>query len=214
VGVGPLWLSRPPSPEDVTEIQLDYQSAAWRKLGRYLAETYPNGRILVVAPLETDPEERELCEELVEELKDGGANVEKITAEIPLAQAKAFAEQLGENVRADIRLPVDMWWTAETFDELIESHLPCRVIVPTFGVPGDFRAMKLWLRDDPPKLALPLGVPVRDLDRAVQEGHVAVAVTRKEGLLQDSGGSGGGLDTRFAARYRLVTPASGDAQGK
>lgn len=171
-----------------------YESARAFILGKYLAETYPNSKVLVITG--TLPASKELKDKQLESLKEGLAPSSYVTAVETL--------EVSGNRRGRIMLSDKVGYAK--FENAIDSHADCDMVVTFIGFPNDVHKMKLWDKGDSlrPKVAL-LDGPVRNLGTAIKNGLVCAATATMpfwtyDPLVPEDPAK------KFEQRYLLIVP--------
>ena len=215
-------LSSFPNPADLLRNELRYEQAAAWKLGNHLASTCPGAKALVIVEPQLIPPgaaqnetaaKTDRQENILDGLREGfGDKVELVKAiapEIP-PHVKQFMEDAPgtspEDAPEPMFIPLEEWFTAKTFDQLIKKHAKeCDLVISTIGLPQDLGRMAFWTMKKRPKLAL-TGGSVYNLRQALETGAVIGAITYDPSKTYDDDPPPKDLGAAFQKRYLLLTP--------
>jgi len=191
-----------------SNVEMQYLRVSTEKLGKYVAEKFPNSKILIIhEPSSTSGQERR--DALINGLKEGlgaaGTVVATDEPEIP-ASLKANMGSGGPGQEGEMMAPMEMWYTAKAFDALVEKHKDCDMVVTLIGLPPQEAArLKFWKMKPRPKLVI-AGGSIYEYKAAFAQQLINAAVAYNPAAVYDSNKPPSDLDEAFNKRYVLVTP--------
>lgn len=201
--------------QQVVDREVAFQKAAGKKLGTYLAEKYAGAKMLILSePKMGNPSGK--TNPLIDGFKEGVGTkltlVAEISPEVPADKAKAFSAEMpmegpsgaGEGA-GPMMPPLDYWYTAKIFDELIGKQTGFDMIVTTIGLPNDAGKSRILKDKARPKIAV-LNGTIYDLKAAIKPDMIVGAVTYNPKAIYDDKPVPKDLDEAFNKRYLLVTP--------
>lgn len=200
--------------EQVVNREITFQKIGGKKLGMHLAEKYSGGKVLIL----TEPRlgsQADKPNPLVEGLKEGLEGkltvVAEISPEIPADKAKAFASEMpmegapGGGMPGEMMPPLEYWYTAKIFDDLLAKQSGFDMLVTTIGLPQDARNSKILREKSRPKIAV-LNGSIYDLKGAFKPDMIVAAITYNPKAVYDDKPVPKNLDEAFNKRFLLVTP--------
>jgi hypothetical protein len=135
------------------------------EVGRQLAAAYPGRSVLLLAPKADVHNVAVRNSVMVNALEQslGGALKVAAVEEVEPGELQGRAEGA---------------LTAQLFDELLEKHGDCGVVVSSVGLPSGFEQSRFWQRPDESRARLVLvgDVDVSQLRKCISEGRVAMAL--------------------------------------
>lgn len=193
-----------------------YQEIAGQKIGRMLAEKYPDGHALVLAPsrdvghhqvgLEREIRNRLSMEVVAFDYRAAYRNM--------MEEQGIPAEEFDESMAYMGPEDVSMMMNAQLMDELIrQAGQTPDVIVNLLGLPYDYENMRFWrTRNHPPMvIASTMGyMGMGDLADRIARGHISALVIRNPEAGFDLDNIPRDIDEAFNKRYILVTPDNVD----
>ncbi|NLF16977.1 MAG: hypothetical protein GX595_06940 [Lentisphaerae bacterium] len=202
------------SNEQVVDREIAFQKIGGKKLGLYLAEKHSGGKVLIL----TEPKlgaQAGKPNPLIEGLKEGLGTaltvVGEVSPEVPADKAKAFAAEMPMEGAPDGAMPGEMmppleyWFSAKIFDDLVGKQSGFDVLVTTIGLPQDARNSKILRDKDRPKIAV-LNGSIYDLKAAIRPDMIVGAITYNPKAEYDDKPVPKDLDEAFNKRFLLVTP--------
>lgn len=166
-------------------------------LGKYLADKYPGGTALIIAA--PDYKKSEDFKVLLQGFQKG------FNKKITIGAVE------GINIIADNKpgtRPPPLWkvMQAVDFDNLINKHPECNIVITTIGLPEDLYRMDIWFKPDKtrPKLAV-MNSYMFLLRKAIEQGLITAATASVPGNKATMEYSPENIDKAFEARYILVT---------
>ncbi len=207
-----IYLTLNPITPDYSNTEAQYQYVGYKFLGQEIAKRNPGAKILIIKPPSVVSEKAQLVRDKQElGLKDGLAGKATILAEVELASGM------------DPQSPEAMGYvpggglTAEKFDEYIEDHMDCTVVLSMVGMPPDLQEMELWKKiedkEDVPKLAL-VGANVYPLKPLFQADVISVALHNKPARFDPNADVPEDEQAAFDTRFILITKDSVDELSK
>jgi hypothetical protein len=211
LGLGYYYWHRP----KVTADQIRFL-ATWG-LADYLARTFPGSRALVIS----NPyiSKKKVASYVIEQEKSGLEGLragfgDKVTlADVVYPELKPEAESDPRSVPMDagVTTPLSYLVTDRAFDQLVEQHPNCDLVVSLIGMPANLDQVKCWTQKGSPKFALLLpdldvmgGVAA--VEQALESGKLTAFVELKAGFSQEGTISSAELKSEFEKRFLLVTP--------
>lgn len=177
--------------------ELKYAKATAVVLGQYLGDQFSGSKALVITSENYEKNKRQ--KELVDGLKEGmGARVIIEAIGSPIVEKK-------EGVPPEEMMMMEEMLQAKNYNELIEKHKDCELVISIIGLPHDIKKMKIWKNDNKQKLALLFG-DVFILEKAIQIGKVVAAVTYRPGVKFTEEAAPSDPKEAFEKRYLLITP--------
>ncbi|MBN2450396.1 MAG: hypothetical protein JXR77_08400 [Lentisphaeria bacterium] len=217
--VAALWniinTARGKSGDGIVEKELRYQEIGGEKLAGYLAEKFPGSKVLLLAEPTLGTGQPKV-NPMVKGFKDAAGGkltiVAEIRPEIPADKAKAFQAEspmesgMEGSDMAEMMPPLEYWYNAKIFDELLGKQSDFDILVTTIGLPQDARNSKL-LKDKAqrPKIAI-LNGSIYDLKGAFTPDMLVAAITYNPKAEYDDKAVPRNLDEAFNKRFLLVTP--------
>jgi hypothetical protein len=211
--------------KEAREREIEYQRIQTRELGKYLGEKFAGSKVVVMVDpmlrfdMYGDPIQRE--DPILEGLKQGLGNKLTITAEIfpkmPIKEKKApVVGPDGEMMPMDDMMePMEMWFTAEKFKEILPAKDSYDIFVTLVGVPSMGNVASV-MRDLAGKKLVFVGGDTMTMGKLFMAGErqasvapVAVAaVTYNPKAIYDDKPIPKNPKEAFDKRYLLITPAN------
>lgn len=193
-----------------TMFQADSDNAS-KRLGRYLAEKYPDARIVIIKPYDliNKKEVRDgMISGITEELEGKMTVVNVVDPPLPQLVRTEYEKRMARNGEEANVPDLNDWFTAAMFDEVLATHaVDCDIVVSLAGLPEDSRNLKFWQRPDRPKLALGFSMTRVPFRRFVSGDIVAAVSYRlKTPLPADLPETDDEVVKEFNYRYYLITP--------
>lgn len=195
------------------ENEMKYAGSSTEILGKYLAEKYPDSKVLLVIDREFEENQRQKT--MIESLKKGFNNKISITATVsPLENIPDEYPEETETVPSgpEGTLPPLMeMTTAADFDALVEKNAGCDMIISLIGLPMDAQNMALWQMPDEtrPKVAL-VSSDIFNLKNAIKAGFIVAVVAYSPQAVFDESRVPADPQKVFDRRYLLITPENVD----
>ena len=180
---------------------LQYARAEMVYLGRHIAKSYPDSKILLITPPASWGLAPQRSEHVLNCLKEGlderglVAASEQMPAPVPSATS--------------MPLPADqMALSVEFLDGVMAKHPECNVILSLVNLPLAFKETKLAAMpaEERPAVILALDMPQPDVAEHIRSGRVAALVTMKHvvtyGRQEDAPRD---VEQAFKKRYVLIT---------
>lgn len=180
--------------------EMKFARAASFVMGEELAKKYPDATALVVVDENYEKSKRQ--KEMVEGLKEGLGDKIKIGAidyvKVPPPEGVTNPEEIE-------MFPMWERMRAEHFDNLIEEHKDCNLIISMVGLPYDVGEMEIWRMDasERPNVAL-LFADVHNLGRAIWAGYLT-ALTYRPGVKFTEDPAPSDPREAFKKRYVILT---------
>jgi len=198
----------------VVDREVAFQKAGGRKLGTYLAEKHQGAKVLILSePRMGGPTGK--TNPLIDGFKDGIGTkltvVAEISPEVPADKAKAFSAEMpmegpsGGEGAGQMMPPLEYWYTAKIFDDLIGKQTGFDMIVTTIGLPNDAAKSRILKDKTRPKIAV-LNGTIYDLKAAIKPDMIVAAITYNPKAVYDDKPVPKDLDEAFNKRFLLVTP--------
>lgn len=179
-----------------------FESAKAFVLGRILAETLPGRKALIITGWDSNNED--IIQKQITSLENG------LSPEITVAAVERVKIKLIKQI--DKRVIEDD--AVEKFNEVINVHPECEIIISMVGLPQDFESLDIYELDDNsrPVLALLDGL-IFSLEEAIRDGFISIAVAYRPGwtLYPDLPDDPKKL---FNMRYLAITPKNVDEMKK
>ena len=133
--------------------ELVYAKSQAVVLGRHLAEKYPGCKVLVIANQNYEKSRRQ--KKLIDGIKEGlGSGGELVAVDsLNIQMAPEGGGPPGAGPPPEMMMPLEEIMEAAHFDEVIEAHPDCNVIISLIGLPQDVGEMALWKIEDPEERA-------------------------------------------------------------
>ena len=163
-----------PDTKALIEKEMKYQRIAHKFLGKFLANKHSGAKILVIKFAVAGSENsQKIDQDKTAALEEGMAGKLKITA----------TEEIGGGEGA-MGMPMPMearfLFTAEKFDEIVDDHPNCTLVLSLAGLPNDLQQMKFWEKDDDERPALVLVNPsIYELKKAIEADIINAVLINK-----------------------------------
>ncbi len=200
--------------EGLLDREAAFQRAAGKKLGLYLAEKYPGAKVVILGDAKVGgapPRVSPLVEGFKEAVGTKMTVVAEVNPDIPAEKAKGFMAEMpqegpapGEE-GAHMMPPLEFWYTAKVFDDLIGKQSGYDILVTTIGLPQDAGKSRVLKDKSRPKIAI-LNGTIYDLRAAFTPDMIVAAVTYNPKAVYDDKPVPKNVDDAFNKRYLLVTP--------
>ncbi len=164
-----------PDMTGLIEKERKYQCIAYRRLGKFLASKHDDARILVIkfathgskASEETDVAR-------IAALEEGMAG------KLRIAVTEEISGMGGPQGGMPMPMAAQFLFTAEKFDEMVDDHPECDLVLSLIGLPNEFPKMTFWEKDDDERPALVLVNPtIWELKKAIQADLISAILTSK-----------------------------------
>jgi hypothetical protein len=202
--------------QEVVDREEAFNRAGGKKLGTYLAGKHAGSRVLILSGPKVGPA-TDRVDPLVEGFKEGLGGkltvVGEISPEVPADKAKTISAAMPMEAGpaeggpgGQMMPPLEYWYTAKVFDELIGKQSGFDLIVTTIGLPQDAAKSRI-LKDAKarPKIAV-LNGTIYDLKAAIAPDMIVAAITYNPKAVYDDKPVPKDLDEAFNKRWLLVTP--------
>jgi len=206
----------------VAERTRGYTRVSTEKLGRYLAETFPGSKALVIEPLPHPysplcASTRTQIDLALDGLREGfGDRVEVVSVVPPVLPPHVVEAAWDEDgvFTSDTMIAVDDWLDSHFFNQMIEREgAGCDLIVSLASAfPADYVQLSIYNQDPRPKLALWFPAEYRRayaVREAIAEGEIDAVVTALP-RRSAKGSVPGDLDEAFNQMFLLLTPATAE----
>ncbi len=195
--------------ESIFQAQTDNAS---QRFGRYLAQQFPNARVVIIKPypyLHKEEVRQGMISGLTRELDGKMTIVKTVDPQLPDWVQLEFEKRLDQTRATEAEIPnLNDWFTADHFDPILAEHATdCDIVISLAGLPEDSRRMTYWQRADRPKLALGFSM-ARLPARRIASGDIVAAVTYRLKTPADAElpQTDDEVVAAFNRRYHLVTP--------
>ncbi len=225
--IAALWgIKRTIAGDDMKEArdrEIEYQRIQTRELGKYLGDKFAGSKVVVMVDpmlrfdMYGDSIQRE--DPILEGLKQGLANKLTITAEIfpkmPVKEKKApVTGPDGEIMPMDDMMePMEMWFTAEKFKEILPAKDSYDIFITLIGIPSMGNVASV-MRDLAGKKLVLVGGDTMSMGKLFMAGErqasvapvAAAAVTYNPKAIYDDKPIPKNPKEAFDKRYLLITP--------
>ncbi|MEA2011585.1 MAG: hypothetical protein U9O87_00650 [Verrucomicrobiota bacterium] len=193
--------------KDIIAKEMQYTKASTIILGQQLAKIAPGSKALVIIKPKTNynkDRENALLDGLKEGLETGDISIAALVAlQVPKEAKRQMPEGMYEVP------PIEYWFTAKIFNEVIEKNKDCDLIISLVGLPPsqkELSQIKLWSmkEGERPKLAI-INTPVYDLMPLFTEKLISVAVSYNPNAVYDEEQPPKEVRAAFDKRYILIT---------
>ncbi len=152
------------------EYENRYHASQGNVLGKYIQKNFPGKKVLVL--LESDYNTNPRTKILEDALKAGaGENLDVVTDTLVLANRPNTPE-----ADMGMEMPLFELMTAKDFDNALDAHKDCGVVISSIGLPRDAQKMKLWKAKDRPAVILLNAFDMRGYDNLIKAGMVSAIV--------------------------------------
>jgi hypothetical protein len=184
------------------ENEMKFAEATAVILGRDIAATYPNSKVLIVTGPNFEKNTRTM--KLIDGLKAGLGSAAQCEIDFPEPKVK------DPNMPED-GFPIEEMMKAGDFDAILAKHPDCTMVVSVIGLPRDAEKMTVWQKpaDERPKFAL-LSGDIHQYQNAIKSGAIVAAVTYCPGVKFSEDPAPEDPKAAFDLRYLLVTPKNVD----
>lgn len=200
--------------------EMYYASASAEILGQHLATAVPGGKAFVIVEDKNNSSEHQTTR--IDALKRGlGTSVTVIDVDSPdLTLGTEPKAEEGAEVDPNappaapappedmmMMMPIQEMMRAIHFNDMIDRHSDCNLVISFIGLPRDVADMTIWGMDPEtrPKLALLQG-EVHALKNAIISGAIVAAVAYRPDAKFDEDAPPKELQAAFDKRYILITP--------
>jgi hypothetical protein len=201
--------------QQVVDREVAFQKIGGKKLGTYLASKHAGAKVLILSEPKmgavtgrTNP----LIDGLKEAITGKLTVVAEVSPEVPADKAKAFAAEMpmeggpaGGETPGQMMPPLEYWYTAKIFDDLIAKQSGFDLIVTTIGLPQDAGKSRILKDKNRPKIAV-LNGTIYDLKSAINPDTIVAAITYNPKAVYDDKPVPKDLDEAFGKRFLIVTP--------
>lgn len=230
--IAALWgIKRTIAGDDMKEArdrEIEYQRIQTRELGKYLAGKYAGSKVVIMVDpmLRTDMYGEAITREdpILEGLKQGLANKLTIVSEIfPQMPVKEKKEMVtgpnGEPMdMPDMMEPMEMWFTAEKFKEILPAKDSYDIFITLIGIPHTGNVASV-MKDMAGKKLVLVGGDTMTMGKLfmVGEKHASIAptaiaaVTYNPKAIYDDKPLPKAAQEAFDKRYLLITPENFEA---
>jgi hypothetical protein len=183
--------------------ELTYAKAGYFMLGKELAATAPNSKTLLIVEKTRANDERTPA--LIQAFKDGAAGKLNITAMV--TPTVTWPEGRQPKPEEMDMMPMNEMLKAKDYNDVINKHTDCNLIVSFIGLPMDVEELTLWSMpaDKRPKLGL-INCAYHNLKTAIKAGVVAAVVGINPTAKFDEQPAPKDPQAAFDRRYILITP--------
>ena len=191
--------------EGLIENELKFAKSSTYVLGKYLAKTMPNARVLVIVGPKSENNKRQKI--LIAGLKKGfGSAITNIKVASPKINKPKGPD--GKPM-PDMMMPMEEMMKAADFNKLIAKNKNCTLIITLIGLPMDTGGMKIWKQfmtnpKKTPKLCIVNG-DVSMFGAFIAKGLMPAVVTFKPDAKYTEEPAPADLQKAFDKRYLLVT---------
>ena len=197
--------------EQFRQIEDKYHASQGNVLGKFIAKNFADQKILLVAERNYSKDPR--VNILVESIKEGmGGKADIQVDTVDLANPPKVPQGAPEMMD----MPLFETMTAKDFDNALQKHPDCTVVVSTIGLPRDNAKMKLWTMDvaKRPKLMLMGAADLRGIADQIKKDLVAAVITISPDAKFTEDAPPSDPQKAFDIRYVLVNKANLDKYGK
>ena len=186
--------------------EMKFAKSSTYVLGKYLAKTRPNAKVLVIIGPKSEYNKRQEIQ--IDALKKGfGSAITNIKIDSP-----KLKQQLGPNGKPipDLMLPMVDMMKAEDFNKLIAENKSCNLIITLIGLPMDADKLKIWgqFAQDPkktPKLCI-VNADISSFEKYIAKGLIPAVVTFNPDARYTEDPTPTDMFKAFDERYILITP--------
>jgi hypothetical protein len=200
------------------EHELFYQEAAFKQLGKLIAENHPDAKALLIMPKPLDSMGGAAgVDSIAVARKKGlmaglGDSVEIVAREEVLSESAMMYAPYGEE--QDMML--DDIFSAKVMDGLLKANKDCNVVISLAGMPTDVGAMSLWKIKDKAKrpvvyLANASVASVNGLQWPIENGFIGGCLMDKPVAFDITKEPPADEMAAFEQRFLIVTPANAKA---
>ncbi len=185
-----------------------YQYIAYKFLGQEIAKKHSGSRILLIKYASSSAEAAvAMTTAQMNGLEEGMGGAATIAQEAELSSG--MEEMGGPDMPGPMMDPGAML-TAEKFDQLIEDHDNCNVVVSLVGLPYDLKEMKYWENavEDPesvPRLVL-VNAHIYELRKAIESGLITIVLQNKPEIYDWKAPVPEDESVAFSNRFIIITP--------
>jgi hypothetical protein len=197
--------------EQFRQIEDKYYASQGNVLGKYIAKNFADQKILLIAErnFSKDPRVNVLVGAIKEGM-GGKADIQIDTIEL------ANPPKVPKGAPDMMEMPLAETMTSKDFDNTLQKHTDCTVVVSTIGLPRENASMKLWKMDAAkrPKVLLMGAVDLRSIADAIRRDLVAAVITISPDAKFTEDAPPSDPQKAFDTRYVLINKASLDKFGK
>ena len=181
ISMTPTWPAK-----DILEREMGYTRAQTQVLGETIARNHAGAKILLI----TDPETqgtRDRIKMMRESIEKGLGGSGKVVA---------------------TEAPKQYFITAQEFDQMLDAHPECNLVISLMGLPYDFQEMAFWTKSDGERQKLVvINGNFYDLRKAFMANYIQVAVVHRPDIKYDVEGEiPDDYKAAFEKRFILITP--------
>ncbi len=181
ISMTPTWPAK-----DIIEREMGYTRAQTQVLGETIARNHAGAKILLI----TDPETkntRDRIKMMRESIEKGLGGSGKIVA---------------------TEAPKDYFLTAKEFDQMMDAHPECNLVITLMGLPYDFQEMAFWTKPDGERqMLVVINGSLYDLRNAFMDKFIQVAVVHRPDIKYDMEKTiPDDYKAAFEKRFILITP--------
>ena len=181
ISMTPTWPAK-----DILEREMGYTRAQTQVLGETIARNHAGAKILLI----TDPETKNTLDRIKmmrESIEKGLGGSGKIVA---------------------TEAPKLYFIAAKEFDEMMDAHPECNLVISLMGLPYDFQEMAFWTKsDDERQKLVVINSNLSDLRKAFMDNFIQVAVAHRPNIKYDTEGKiPDDYKAAFEKRFILITP--------
>ncbi len=187
----------------IIENELTYAKAGYFMLGKELAATAPNSKTLLIVEKSRANDERTPA--LIQAFKDGAAG--KLTIAAMATPTVTWPEGRQPKPEEMDMMPMNEMLKAKDYNDVINKHPDCNLIVSFIGLPMDVEELNVWTLppEKRPKLGL-INCAYHNLKNAIKSGVVVAVVGINPTAKFDEQPAPRDPKAAFERRYILITP--------
>ncbi len=197
--------------EQFVQIENQYYASQGNVLGKYIAKNFAGQKILLIAERNYSKDPRvTLIVDAIKEGMGGKADIEVDTIEL------ANPPKVPQGAPEMMDMPLFETMTAKDFDNTIQKHNTCTVVISTIGLPRENARMKLWNMDAAkrPKILLMGAADLRGIADQIKKDLIAAVITISPDAKFTEDAPPSDPQKAFDIRYVLVNKANLDKYGK
>ncbi len=194
-----------------------YQYVAYKFFGRHLARNHAGKRILLIRyPAARRGGGKKLNDAKMKGLTDGFAGKLEINETEEIGGFGGMGGPGGPGGPGGMGPPMMMeaeyMLTAEKFDDIIEEHSECTLVISLVGLPYDLQEMTLWDLDEDERPALALAnAHIFELRRAIKAGLITCVLENKPEVYDWKARVPSEENIAFERRFLLIDPETVDS---
>ncbi len=197
--------------EQFRQIEDRYYASQGNVIGKYIAKNFADQKILVIAErnFSKDPRVNVLVDAIKEGM-GGKADIQVDTVEL------ANPPKVPQGAPEMMDMPLFETMTAKDFDNAVQKHPDCTVILSTIGLPRDNNKMKLWVMDSAkrPKVLLMGAADLRGIADSIKRDLITAVITISPDAKFTEDAPPSDPQKAFDIRYVLVNKANIDKYSK